>query len=72
MCRATFLWTPLLLIFYDERLRIGYYKSVKEKNKQKNPTADDETKNNKEAEKTIFLIDETNVREAPKKEKTRN
>jgi len=30
-CRATFLWTPLLVIFYDDRLRFSYYKSVREK-----------------------------------------
>jgi hypothetical protein len=50
----------MLLIFHDERLRIPYYKSVKEKVKQKNLTSDDENKI-KEAEKTINLIDETNV-----------
>lgn len=31
ICRTTSFWTPLLLIFYDERLSFSYYKNFKQK-----------------------------------------
>ena len=34
VCRTTAIWTPLLLIYYDERMRFSHYKSVKEKTSQ--------------------------------------
>ena len=56
-CRATFLWTPLLLIFYDDRLRFSYYKSVKEKLRQKKRT----DVNQKAIKVAESLIDEKKI-----------